>query len=125
MRYTKNRLQEDIDKINGWLKDDGSTVRLEAGGRNGYTAVDQYSVDSDCNRIGSGVDRNVCCGSPRECCDAAHDVYNIEYRKIKNRHIDNCVDFARKVVSLLDDESTDSNLFLSRVTIAAQELGLW
>ena len=75
-RYTVCALRDNVDKINGWLKDGGYTTRLEAGGRNGYQAIDEYSVDADGDRIGSGVNRNVCCGTSRECGDAAYDYYN-------------------------------------------------
>ena len=74
-RYTVKTLSNHVDKINGWLKDSGYTGRLEVGGRNNYQAVDEYSVDADGNRIGSGVNRNVCCGTSRECGDAADFYY--------------------------------------------------
>ena len=81
-RYTVSTLRSEIDKINGYLEYDGIPVRFEAGGRNGYQAVDEYSVDADCARIGSGVDRTVCCGSSRECGDAAW---------ARKKDLDNCM----------------------------------
>ena len=66
-RYTANQLYDDINDLNIWLESSGCTIRLVAGGRNNYSAVDEYSVDDDGQRIGSGVNRNVMCGTPREC----------------------------------------------------------
>lgn len=83
-RYTVTTLRDDISKVNGWLESDGSTLRLTCGGRNGYQAIDEFSVDSDGMRIGSGVNRNVCCGTSRECGLAAFEFYGNENRRIKN-----------------------------------------
>lgn len=80
--YTISCLRRNIAQINGWLESDGSTIRLIEQGRNGYQAVDEYSVDVDGNRIGSGVNRNVCCGSSRECYDAAVSHYYVESNRL-------------------------------------------
>ncbi len=84
-RYTAKALAEQIETINGWLKDAGSLIRFETGGRNGYNAVDEYSVDADGNRIGSGVNRNIGCGTPRECAEYAETAYSNEYRKLERQ----------------------------------------
>ena len=78
-RYTPKKLHEDIEKINEWLEDCKSTKRIECGGRNGYQAVDQYSVDESGKRLGSWVDRNIRCGTSRECHEAALEFYHAEY----------------------------------------------
>jgi hypothetical protein len=87
-RYTKSDLGQRIEAINGWFEADGSTIRFEVGGRNGYTAVDQYSVDADGNRKGSSVDRNIGCGTPRECAEYAATAYSNEYRTRISREND-------------------------------------
>jgi hypothetical protein len=71
-RVTVVTLRDSVDEINGWLEDAGSTTRLETGGRNGYQAVDEYSVLPDGSRENSGCNRNVCCGTSRECVSAAY-----------------------------------------------------
>ncbi len=86
-RYTEKALAEQIETINGWLENEGSLNRFEAGGRNGSSAVDEYSVDSDGKRIGSGVRRNVGCGTPRECAEYAETAYSNEYRTIASREL--------------------------------------
>jgi hypothetical protein len=58
------------------LEDGGYSVRLTTGGRNGYQAVDEYNVFPDGSRNGSGVNRNICCGTSRECVSAAYDYWN-------------------------------------------------
>ena len=80
-RYTGKMLREDVDKINGWCADDGIPVRLIVQGRNGYQAIDEYPVDESGLRIGTYVNRNVCCGSSRECGHAASQWYNEQHRK--------------------------------------------
>lgn len=84
-RYTARALAERIETINGWLKDNGSIIRFEAGGRNGYNAVDEYSVDADGKRIGSGVNRNVGCGTPRECAGYAEQAYSDEINRMMRK----------------------------------------
>jgi hypothetical protein len=71
-KFTVTRLRSDIEYINDCLAEFGFSVRLECGGRNGYQAVDEYSVNPDGSRCGTGVNCNICCGSPRECSDAAY-----------------------------------------------------
>jgi len=80
-RFTITDLRRDIAKINGWMEEHGWAERLVEQGRNGYQAVDEYSVDADCNRIGSGVNRNVCCGSSRECSLEAFAHYGALHRQ--------------------------------------------
>ena len=75
-RVTVVTLRNTVDEVNGWLEDAGLSTRLETGGRNGYQAVDEYSVLPDGSREGSGCNRNVCCGSSRECRDAAYGYWN-------------------------------------------------
>ena len=86
-RVTVTGLRAGIDELNCQLESDGSKIRLETGGRNGYQAVDEYSVDNDGERIGSGVNRNVCCGSSRECYDAAWTHYYHERHRIDRARI--------------------------------------
>lgn len=83
MRYTAKRLAERIETINGWLENDGSLIRFECGGRNGYNAVDEYSVDLNGKRIGSGCNRNVGCGTPRECVGYAEQAYSNEISRMR------------------------------------------
>jgi hypothetical protein len=80
-RFTVVDLRADLSKINGWMEEHGWSERLEEGGRNGYQAVDEYSVHPDGSRNGSGVNRNVECGSARECSIAAHNHYNAVHRR--------------------------------------------
>jgi len=87
-RYTVTSLRDDINGLNIWLEECGSSIRLECGGRNGYQAVDEYSVDNDGKRIGSGVNCTVCCGSSRECYDAAMSHYYGERHRIDRARID-------------------------------------
>jgi hypothetical protein len=75
-RVTVVTLRNTVDEVNGWLEDAGLSTRLETGGRNGYQAIDEYSVRPDGSREGSGCNRNVCCGSSRECVSAAYDYWN-------------------------------------------------
>ena len=79
-RVTVVTLRDSVDEINGWLKDAGLFTRLETGGRNGYQAVDEYSVLPDGSRENSGCNSNVCCGSSRECVSAAYDYWNNLFR---------------------------------------------
>lgn len=73
MRFTVKDLRSVIADINVLLE--GSPIRLIVGGRNGCQAVDEYPVDTDGNRIGSGINRNVCCGTSKECAFAAWQHY--------------------------------------------------
>ena len=74
-RCTPKQLEHEVTRINGLLAEMGVDTRVESHGRNGYQAVDEYSVDTHGNRIGSGVNRNVCCGTSRECGDAIDHYY--------------------------------------------------
>lgn len=69
--YTMNDLCKVIAKINDALLEEGSNTLLEAAGRNGYYAIDEYIIDA------SGINRNICCGTARECSDAAWSYYNM------------------------------------------------
>ena len=95
-RYTVATLRTAIAKINDSLLREGSDTLLDQGGRNGYQAVDEYSVDSDGNRIGSGITRNICCGTSRECGDAAWSYYDTKVNQMENK-----VKFADAVVNWL------------------------
>ena len=91
-RVTVVTLRASIDEINGWLKDAGLSTRLETGGRNGYQAVDEYSVLPDGSRENSGCNRNVCCGSSRECVSAAYDYWNACSRAAALAALSECSD---------------------------------
>lgn len=84
-RFTVKDLRETCDQYNGYLTECGSLKRVECGGRNGYQAVDVYSVNEDGARTNSGVDRNLEAGSSRECANAVSDFYNAEYRRINDK----------------------------------------
>jgi hypothetical protein len=70
-RFTVRDLRAAVDEVNGCLANAGALVRLEEHGRNGYQAIDEYSVNRAGMRIGSGVNCNVCCGTSREVAYAA------------------------------------------------------
>ena len=70
-RITVVTLRAEVDRINDCLARDGIRERLVVGGRYGYQAVDEYTVDADGKRIGSWVNRTVCAGTSRECVDGA------------------------------------------------------
>jgi hypothetical protein len=74
-RYTPANLRSTIAELNDSLAEFGFSVRFECGGRNGYQAVDEFSVFPDGTRNGSGVNCTVCCGSSRECAQAARERY--------------------------------------------------
>ena len=80
-RFTIMDLRRAIVKINGWMEEEGWPERFIEQGRNGYQAVDEYSVDADGNRIGSGVNRMVCGGTSRECSHAVHAEYGALHRQ--------------------------------------------
>ncbi len=80
-RFTITDLRMEIVKVNGWMESHGWPERLEERGRNGYQAVDEYSVDANGDRIGSGVNCNVCCGTSRECRFEVHNHYNDLHRR--------------------------------------------
>jgi hypothetical protein len=66
-RFTAKDLESEVARMNDILFRANSPNRFECGGRNGYQAVDEYSVNPDGSRKGSGIDRNVGCGTSREC----------------------------------------------------------
>ncbi len=70
MRFGPRQLEESIEEYNSTLAQKGILIRFVSGGRNGYQAADEYSVDESGKRIGSGVNRNVACGSSREVSQA-------------------------------------------------------
>jgi hypothetical protein len=74
-RYTITDLRHGIDEINSWLEAAGALVRFEEHGRNGYQAVDEYPIDQNGQRVGSGVNRMVGSGTSRETYQEAHDAY--------------------------------------------------
>jgi hypothetical protein len=82
-RITIKDLRACVEEINDRLLERGSDRRIEQGGRNGYQAIDVYAVDADNKRMGSGVLRNVQCGSSRECIDAAWLFY---YQELDHIH---------------------------------------
>lgn len=85
-RFTIIKLRNGIERINGWLADAGALVRFEVSGRNGYQAVDEYPVDADGNRIGTGVNRMVGSGTSRETHDAAYTAYSHIVADLKLKH---------------------------------------
>jgi len=86
-RYTITTLRNEIETINQSLLDIGSLKRLEISPRNGYQAVDIYSVDTDGNRPNSGVDRNLECGSSRECGESSWSWYYSEANRIEREQL--------------------------------------
>jgi len=73
--FTVKNLRADVDTINDWLRAGGYPYRLETGGSYGRQSVDEYSVDTEGNRIGTGVNYRVVSGSSRECSHAAYAYY--------------------------------------------------
>ena len=69
-RYTRKDLYAELHKDNKKL--DGSGYYLAAQSRNGYTGLDEYHGDSSEGNAGKCV-RNLKCGTPRECIQAAYD----------------------------------------------------
>ena len=70
MRYTYNRLKEDIAALNKELEERGHEYRFQLGHRNGYTAIDLARTQQ--HKRGTCV-RNIQCGSPRECLTACEN----------------------------------------------------
>lgn len=66
-RFTVRDLDSEVQRMNDMLRRANSPKRFERGGRNGYQAIDEYSVNPDGSRVNSGVDCNVGCGTSREC----------------------------------------------------------
>lgn len=73
MAYRPKDLQTDIDDLNRTMRtakvinQRGFIVQFELSPRNGYQAVDAYSIRDDGTRENSGVDCNVGCGTSLEC----------------------------------------------------------
>ncbi|WAX21446.1 hypothetical protein [Stenotrophomonas phage RAS14] len=67
-RYMRSNLEQEIEAINQTGGRNGRTTYLKVQARNGYTAIDEYSV-----RQGGGAIclRNIQCGTPRECRESA------------------------------------------------------
>lgn len=74
-RFTKAELERRIEEINKDFEEAGALVRFITGHRNGYNTVDEYSVRKDGSRVGSGVNRMVGSGTPREAYNESYDVY--------------------------------------------------
>lgn len=67
-RYMRSNLEQEIESINKTGSRNGRTTYLKVQARNGYTAIDEYSVKTG----GSAIClRNIQCGTPRECASAA------------------------------------------------------
>lgn len=67
-RYTSKALQQDLKEINVMIqKATNGRYFLEAQSRNGYTGLDLYRMEGDRRKC----ERNIQCGSPRECLEAA------------------------------------------------------
>jgi len=79
-RITISDLRSTIEECNQLLQERKSKIGFVNQGRNGYQAVDEIAVDKEGNRIGSGVNRNVGCGTSRECIDYVWQAYHAEVR---------------------------------------------
>jgi hypothetical protein len=75
MRYGPKQLESDVARLNSELADLCCLKRFEVGARNNYQAVDEFSVNENGARIGSGVDCNVACGTSREVYAATETRY--------------------------------------------------
>ena len=75
MRYGPKQLEIDVARLNTELRDLFCLKRFEVGARNNYQTVDEYSVNENGERIGSGVDSNVACGTSREVYAATETRY--------------------------------------------------
>lgn len=69
-RYTRKDLYAELHEVNKNLA--GSGYYLAAQSRNGYTGIDEYRGDASEGHAGKCV-RNLKCGTPRECIQAAYD----------------------------------------------------
>lgn len=69
-RYTRKDLYAELNEVNKTLA--GSGYYLAAQSRNGYTGIDEYRGDASEGHAGKCV-RNLKCGTPRECIQAAYD----------------------------------------------------
>lgn len=66
-RYTREDLRFDLIALNKRVKDAGGKTMLDVEGRNGYTGLDEYNSET-----GRCI-RNIECGNPRKCLNAAMD----------------------------------------------------
>jgi len=80
-RYTLSVLRGVIAEINDSFEEHGFAVRYREAGRNGYQAVDEYYVYPDGTPMAAGAVRNICCGTSRECGDAAWQAYYGRWNK--------------------------------------------
>jgi len=87
MRITTRHLNELAESLNQQLEEKGSLLRIEIGGRNGYQAADCYRVDESGKRIGSGIERNIGCGTPREVCNYCKQWFWIELNHVQEQKI--------------------------------------
>lgn len=67
-RYTRSALYEDLKSINENFA--GTGYYLAAQSRNGYVGLDEYRDDPSKGTAGRCI-RNIACGTPRECLEAA------------------------------------------------------
>lgn len=81
--FSPKMLDDDIEKINGWLEDIGATVRFETSSRNGYQYVDEYNVHADGTRNGSGVNRTISGGHAKNVSREAFEAYRDILRGIE------------------------------------------
>jgi hypothetical protein len=86
-RFTYADLLWEIGQINKWFEADNFSVRLEAKGRYGACAVDEYCVNPDGSRNGSGVLRTVATGTAKECKYKALEAYNERFRAARRENI--------------------------------------
>jgi hypothetical protein len=68
-RYTRAMLDEALVKINEEISSTG--FYLCAQSRNGYTGLDEYKGSSVDGNAGRCI-RNIECGTPRQCIEAAN-----------------------------------------------------
>ena len=64
-RFTRKDLDAALATINDTAAKLGSPLSLHAQSRNGYTGLDLYNA--------KGCERNITCGTPRECSAAAYE----------------------------------------------------
>ncbi|QDJ96221.1 hypothetical protein Xoosp13_34 [Xanthomonas phage Xoo-sp13] len=64
-RYTNKMLDHDLKGINEIAKERGGTTYLKETRRNGYTGLDEYSIETN------KCIRNLQCGTPNECLSTA------------------------------------------------------
>jgi hypothetical protein len=79
--FTVTDLRASIAEINARLEECNFSFRMREAGRNGYQGVDEYFVHPDGTPHANGAVRNVCCGSSRECNDAAWQLYYIRFNR--------------------------------------------